>query len=171
MIELSNERIEQMLEEETKKTEDQVTILRAIYTRYMNLYERYFAEPEALNDDKIFEFKKYHEETKSLIKYYYMDIPQDVCAAINEFEEKAGDKLLGREWKKTLYDAYTEFREKCKVRDRSEEYYKEAFKKEALKAFYDAMDYVFRSGFGTGSQTAKDMFDGISGLLFGKKDK
>ena len=171
MIELSNERIEQMLEEETKKTEDQVTILRAIYTRYLNLYERYFAELDALNDDKIFEFKKYHEETKSLIKYYYMDIPQDVCAAINEFEENAGDKLLGREWKKTLYDAYTEFREKCKVRDRSEEYYKEEFKKEALKAFYNAMDYVFRDGFGTGSQTAKDVFDGITGLLFGKKEK
>ena len=170
MVELSNERIKQMLEEETKKTEDLTTILRAIYTRYMNLYERYFAEPEALNDDKIAEYKKYHEETKSLIKYYYMDIPQDVCAAINEFEEKAGDKLLGREWKKTLYDAYTEFREKYKVKDRSEEYYQEAFKKEALKAFYDAMDSVFRDGFGTGSQTAKDMFDGISGLLFGKKD-
>ena len=171
MVELSNERIKQMLEEETKKTEDLTTILRAIYTRYMNLYERYFAEPEALNDDKIAEYKKYHEETKSLIKYYYMDIPQDVCAAINEFEEKAGDKLLGREWKKTLYDANTEFREKYKVKDRSDEYYQEAFKKEALKAFYDAMDSVFRDGFGTGSQTAKDMFDGISGLLFGKKEK
>ena len=171
MVELSNERIKQMLEKETKETEDLTTILRAIYTRYMNLYERYFSDLDALNDDKIQEFKKYHEETKSLIKYYYMDIPQDVCAAINEFEEKAGDKLLGREWKKTLYDAYTEFREKYKVKDRSDEYYQEAFKKEALKAFYDAMDSVFRDGFGTGSQTAKDMFDGISGLLFGKKDK
>ena len=171
MVKLSNERIKEMLEEETKETEDLTTILRAIYTRYMNLYERYFAEPEALNDDKIAEYKKYHEETKSLIKYYYMDIPQDVCAAINEFEEKAGDKLLGREWKKTLYDAYTEFREKCKVRDRSEEYYQEAFKKEALKAFYDAMDYVFRSGFGTGSQTVQEAIGGITGLLFGKKDK
>ena len=171
MIELSNERIEQMLEEETKKTEDQTPILRAVYTRYMNLYERYFAEPEALNDDKIAEYKKYHEETKSLIKYYYMDIPQDVCAAINEFEEKAGDKLLGREWKKTLYDAYTEFREKYKVKDRSDEYYQEAFKKEALKAFYDAMDSVFRSGFGTGSETVQEVIGGITGLLFGKKDK
>ena len=171
MVELSNERIKQMLEEETKETEDLTTILRAIYTRYMNLYERYFSDLDALNDDKIAEYKKYHEETKSLIKYYYMDIPQDVCAAINEFEEKAGDKLLGREWKKTLYDAYTEFREKCKVKDQSDEYYQEAFKKEALKAFYDTMDSVFRDGFGTGSQTAKDMFDGISGMLFGKKDK
>ena len=70
MVELSNERIKQMLEEETKETEDLTTILRAIYTRYMNLYERYFADLEALNDDKIQEFKKYHEETRSLIKYY-----------------------------------------------------------------------------------------------------
>lgn len=171
MVELSNERIEQMLEEETKKTEDLTTILRGIYTRYMNLYERYFAEPEALNDDKIAEFKKYHEETKSLIKYYYMDIPQDVCSGINEFEEKVSDRLLGREWKKTLYDAYTEFREKCRVSDRSEEYYKAEFAKEALKSFYEAMDYVFRDGFGTGSQTASNMLEGITGLLFGKKDK
>lgn len=171
MVELSNERIKQMLEEETKETEDLTTILRAIYTRYMNLYERYFSDLEALNDDKIAEYKKYHEETKSLIKYYYMDIPQDVCAGINEFEEKAGDKLLGREWKKTLYDAYTEFRDKYKVRDRSEDYYKAEFTKEALKAFYDAMDSVFRSGFGTGSETVQEVIGGITGLLFGKKDK
>ena len=171
MIELNNERLEQILHDETAKTEDLTTILRGIYTRYMILYERYFAGFDALNDDKIAEYKKYHEETKSLIKYYYMDIPQDVCAGINEFEEKAGDRLLGREWKKALYDAYTEFREKCKVRDRSEEYYKAEFAKEALKAFYDAMDYVFRSGFGTGSQTVQEVIGGISGLLFGKKDK
>ena len=40
MIELSNERIEQMLKDETAKTADQTTILRGIYARYMNLYER-----------------------------------------------------------------------------------------------------------------------------------
>ena len=171
MVELSNERIGQILHEETTKKEESETILRGIYTRYMRLFEKYLADIDALNDEKIAEFKKYHEETRSLIKYYYMDIPQDVCAGINEFEEKAGDKLLGREWKKALYDAYTEFREKCKVRDRSEEYYQEAFKKEALKAFYDAMDYVFRSGFGTGSQTVQEVIGGITGLLFGKKDK
>ena len=31
---------------------------------------------DALNEDKIAELKKYHEETESLIKYYYMDIPR-----------------------------------------------------------------------------------------------
>lgn len=44
MIELSHERIEQILHEETVKKEDLDTILRGIYFRYMRLYERYFAD-------------------------------------------------------------------------------------------------------------------------------
>ena len=171
MVELSNERIEQILHDETKKTEDLTTILRGIYTRYMNLYEYYFADFGALNNDRITEFSKSHEETKSLIKYYYMDIPQDICTAIKEFEEKVSDKLLGREWKKNLYDAYDEFKEKSKVRNMSEDYYKAEFTKLALKEFYEAMEYIFRDGFGTNSQTAKEILGGISGLLFGKKEK
>ena len=55
MVELSNERIEQILHEETKKTEALPTILRGIYTRYMRLYERYFADVDALNDGRIAE--------------------------------------------------------------------------------------------------------------------
>ena len=43
------------------------------------------------------------------------------------------------------------------------------FSKQALSYFYDAMDYVFRDGFGTGSQTAKKVLNGITGLLFGKE--
>ena len=171
MVELSNERIKQMLEEETKETEDLTTILRAVYTRYMNLYERYFSDLEALNDDKIAEFKKYHEETRSLIKYYYMDIPQDICTGINEFEEKVSDRLLGQDWRKNLYDLYDEFKEKNRVRDKGEDYYLAEFSRQALKAFYEAMGDFFREGFGTSSQTAKDIVGGISGLLFGKKDK
>ena len=171
MIELNNERMQQILHDETAKTEDLTTILRGIYTRYMNLYERYFADFDALNDDKVAEFGKYHEETRSLIKYYYLDIPQDICSGIKEFEEKVSDKLLGREWKKNLYDVYDEFREKCKVRNRSDEYYQTEFAKQALKEFYEAMEYIFRDGFGPDSQTAKDIFGGISGLLFGKKEK
>jgi hypothetical protein len=171
MVELSNERIEQMLKDETKKTENLLTILRGIYTRYMNLYERYFADLGELNDDRIAEFGKYHEETQSLIRYYYMDIPQDVCTGIREFEEKVSDRLLGREWKKNLYDTFDEFREKSKVRDRCEDYYKEEFSKQALKAFYEAMENIFRDGFGTASQTVKEALSGISGLLFGKKEK
>ena len=44
---------------------------------------------------------------------------------------------------------------------------KAAFIKHALEDFYDAMDYVFRDGFGTGSQSAKNVFTEIKGLLFG----
>ena len=51
------------------------TLLRSIYTRYMRLFEGYFADIDALNDTKIAQFRKYHEETCSLVRYYYMDIP------------------------------------------------------------------------------------------------
>ena len=170
MVELDNERMKQILHDETAETEDLVTILRGIYTRYMNLYERYFADIEALNDDRIAEFAKYHEETKSLIKYYYMDIPQDICAGISEFEEKVSGRLLRREWKMNLFDVYDEFREKNRVRNKSEDYYKAEFAKLALKEFYKAMENIFRDGFGTYSQTVKDVLGGITGLLVGKKD-
>lgn len=171
MVELSNERIEQMLHDETKKTEDVKTILRAIYARYSHLYEHYIADMENLNDDKVAEFAKEHEETKSLIKYYYMDIPQDICGAIKDFEEKVSDKLLGREWKKNVYDLYDEYKSKFWIHDKSEDYYKAEFKKLALQEFYKAMENIFRDGFGTGSQTVKDVLSGISGLLFGSKEK
>jgi len=171
MVELSNERIEQILHEETKKTEDLTTILRGIYSRYMNLYEHYFEDIDALNDDKIAEFKKQHEETKSLIKYYYMDIPQDICSEISEFEKKVSDKLLGRDWKMHLYDIYDEYKAKNTAWNKGEEYYKAEFPKAAMEAFYEAMEDIFRGGFGTGSENAKGIVEGISGLLFGKKEK
>ena len=82
MIELSTERIEQILNEETVKKAETTAILRSIYTRYMLLYERYFTDIDALNDDKIAQFKNYHEETISLFKYYYLDIPQDTCLGL-----------------------------------------------------------------------------------------
>ena len=53
MVELSNERIGKILHEETVKTEELATILRSIYTRYMRLYEKYFADIDALNDEKV----------------------------------------------------------------------------------------------------------------------
>lgn len=171
MIELSNERIEEILHTETKKTEALPLILRSIYTRYMNLFENYIANLDSLDNDKIDEFRKYHEETQSLIKYYYMDIPQDVCTDLEKFEEETGSALLGHEWKKVLYDAYDEFKERSNEWDMSEGYYKAAFKKQALKEFYGKMSEIFRSGFGTESQTAKDFVGGIHGLLFGKKEK
>ena len=169
MVELSNERIEQILHEETKKTEALPTILRSIYTRYMNLCERYFADIDALNDDMIAAFRKQHEETRSLIKYYYMDIPQDICLRINEFEEKVSDKLLGPDWKKHLDEIQDEYKAGYKARNKGKEDDKAGFSKAAINAFYESMESIFREGFGTNSETAKNFYDGIAGLLFGKK--
>ena len=169
MIELSNERIEQILHKETVKKEELGTILRGIYSRYMHLYEAYFADIDALNDDKIAELRKYHEETESLVKYYYMDIPLDVCMGIREFEEQYSDNLLGPEWHKYLFDNYEDFRKNSKGKYKNKEELKAGFAKQTLTSFYDAMGYVFRAGFGTGSQTADSVISGVTGLLFGKK--
>jgi hypothetical protein len=169
MVELNNERIDQILHEEAKKTEPLPQLLRAIYTRYMNLFEDYIANIYDLTDDKIDAYKKQHEETRSLIKYDYMDIPQDVCSAIGEFEKNSCENLLGRDWKKNLHDAYEEFKYKCMDSDMSEDYYRAEFKKAALDEFYKSMEEIFRSGFGTESESEKATYAGISGLLFGGK--
>ena len=70
MVELSRERIEQMLQEETAKKEELANILRGIYTRYMRLYEKYLADIDALNDDEIGKLRAFHKETRSLFRYY-----------------------------------------------------------------------------------------------------
>jgi len=167
MIELSNERVDQILHKETNKTEEPVTILRGIYTRYMRLYERYFADIDALNDDKIAELNKFHEETKSLIKYYYMDIPLDICAALIEFDNRYSAKLLGSDWRRFLFDGFNEF--KSDNADKSEECVKADFEDKILTAFYETMDYIFRDGFGTGSESAKEIKDGLASLFFGEE--
>ena len=169
MVELSKVRIGQILHKETTKKEDLETILRSLYTRNMRLNEKYFADIDALNDDEIAELRKYHEETMSLVKYYYMDIPLDICAGIKEFENTYSANLLGPEWHEYLFDSYENFRENSRSKNKGEEYLKAEFAKQALAAFYEAMDYVFREGFGTGSQTAKSVVSGITGLLFGKE--
>lgn len=171
MIKLSNERIEQILHEETVKKEKSATILRGIYNRYMRLYEDYFADIDALNDDKIAEFRNYHEETRSLIKYYYMDIPQDTCTGIKEFEKEYSANLLGSEWHEYLFRAYEDFKKESKARNKNEEYYKAEFTRRVLEYFYEAMDYVFREGFGTGSKTTDNIISGLAGLFFGKQVK
>ena len=169
MIELSEKRIEQILHEETVKTEELTTILRGIYTRYMRLYEKYFADIDTLNDDKISELRKYSEETESLIKYYYMDIPQDICVAIKEFDKKSSH-LLGLEWRECLFRAYNDFKEEYEDEDKNEKCVKAEFTKQALAAFYDEMDGVFREGFGTVSHNTETVISGIAGLLFGKQE-
>lgn len=167
MIQLSNERAEQIIQEETKKTQPLPQLLRAIYTRYMNLYEDYIANMFDLTSEKVAEYKKQNDETICLVRYYFMDIPQDVCEGIFDFEEKVGDKLLGPEWKTNLYDAYEEFKDKSDEWDMTEDYYKGAFKKYALKEFYEVMENIFRDGFSTHSERAKNIFSGIKSLIFG----
>ena len=169
MVELSNERVEAILKDETQKTAELATILRAIYARYMKLYEKYFADIEALNDDKIAELNQYHEETQSLVKYYYMDIPQDVCTDLKEFDDEYSADLLGPDWQRYLLNVYREFRSKNS--DRHERWVKAEFKKKALEGFYDTMGSIFRQGFGTESKKASNFVEGIGSLLFGKKGK
>ncbi len=168
MIELSKERIAQILHDETFKTEDLKTILRAIYNRYMHLYEDYFADIDALNDEKVAELRKYHEETKSLIKYYYMDIPLDVCLGIYDFEGKYSTKLLGTEWHDFLFGSYKEFTDKIENWGKSEDALKAEYKELIMDGFYDAMGDVFRDGFGTGGATAEKVMNGLKDLMSGK---
>jgi len=169
MIELSHERIAQILHEETVKKEATDTILRAVYTRYMRLYERYFADIDALNEERIAGMREEHQETESLVRYYYMDLPQDVCKCLAAFDSEYTAKLLGPEWHAYLSGIFKSFRDKYKGKDKSKAALKAAFAKQTLEAFYDAMDYVFRDGFGTGSKTVSDAVSGITSLLFGKQ--
>lgn len=110
-----------------------------------------------------------HEETKSLLRYYYMDIPQDICTQIEAFEDEYSDKLLGHEWHKYLSDSYESFKENHKDKNKDDKELKSEFSKQALKCFYAEMDSAFREGFGTESQTTKNLLSGIAGLLFGKE--
>ena len=164
MIELSQERVDTILNEETLRTEELATILRAVYTRYMRVFEKYFADTDALNDEVIAELNQYQEETRSLVKYYYMDIPQEVCDGLRKFDDKYGDKLLGPDWKKTLSDTYKYFR--GKNWSKSEEWVKAEFRKQAMDGFYKAMSSVFRQGFGSDSKVVERVVDGIKGLFF-----
>lgn len=166
MKELSKERIEKILQEETPKDEDVSTILRSIYNRYMRLYEDYFSDIDRLNDEKIAEFQKYNEETCSIVKYYYMDIPQDVCAKIKEFEKQYSSHLLGPDWHDYLYDYLDVYKKKNKI---SDEEIKEKYKKYLIDSFYEVMEFVFRDGFGTNSETTKKVLTGFAGFLFGKE--
>ena len=167
MVKLDNERVEQILEKETLKTIPLPMLLRCIYNRYLDLYEDYIAEADKLTDEKIDAFKRRNEETQSLIKYYYMDIPEDICYDLNKFEEKIADELLGREWKRVFYDAFDEFKENHDDWNKSDDWYMAEFKKATRKELYKTLDDIFRDGFGTNSETGKNIFSGISNLLFG----
>ena len=167
MFELSTKRVEQILHEETPKTEALATILRGVYSRYMRLYEKYFADIDALDDDIIEDYKKYHEETKCLVKYYYLDIPYDICTALDEFDKNYSSKLLGSDWRKVLFDSFTKFKAKYWGMNKTEEFLKEEFEKQILSAFYYSMDYVFREGFDTGSKTGEAVVGELAKFITG----
>lgn len=171
MIELSNKRMEQILHEETQKTEDPATILRGIYTRYMRMYEEYFADIDALNDAKIAELQKYNEETRSLVKYYYMDIPQEICSELTIFDKEYNAKLLGADWHKRLFDVYHDFKAKNGGENKSEKCLKAEFSEYCLTDFYEVMDSIFRFGFGTGNKTVEKIVSAFAGSLFGGDKK
>lgn len=167
MVELTNERIDQILHQETPKKEELSTILRSIYVRYMRMYEKYFDDIDALNDEKVAEMRNYNEETISLLKHYYMDIPHDIFMEIEEFEKQYTSNFLGTEWHKFLDDFYEKFKKENKDEYRGEERLKAEFKKHTLDDFYELMGDIFREGFGTVSKTTEDAVNGISELLFG----
>ena len=134
MIELKADRIDQILHAETGKKEELNTILRGLYTRYMTLYEKYFADIEALNDEEIASLKSYHEETRSLLRYYFLDVPQDICRCLIHFDEEYTDKLLGSEWHKYLFDNYKEFKEDYTGKNKSKQNLKAEFAKQTEEA-------------------------------------
>ena len=165
MAELKKERIEQILINETPRNEELKTILRGLYTRYRHVYETYYTDIDKLNDQTIAELKKYQEETRSLLMSYYMDVPIDICHELLEFDEMDMDKLLGPDWHKHLYDSYDDFAIEHENENKSEAYLKEKFAEEKLTDFYEEMDSIFRSGFGTGSKVLESLIDGIKNLF------
>ena len=116
----------------------------------------------------IAELKKYHEETRSLCKYYYMDIPLDICTGLTEYDNEYSDKLLGDGWHKYLFDSYDDFRDENGDGNKSEARLKAEFADQKLTGFYEVMDYVLRDAFNTNSKSAEDVASGITSLLFGE---
>lgn len=165
MIELSKERIDQIVYDETPKTDVLPTILRSIYNRYMHLYENYFADLDSLNDNKIAELRKYHKETKELIKYFYLDIPMDDIIGLDNFDKDYTDKLLGDGWHDYILENYGDFRDLYVNKDKTEKEIKAYFADKALECFYDDMDSIFRDDFGTGSKTTEAIFEGLKSLF------
>jgi hypothetical protein len=168
MVGLSNEKVDQILHAETPKTEPLALILRGIYTRYMRLFEQYYADIDTLNDNKVAELRKYHEDTKSLVKHYYMDIPHDICMEIDEFDKKCTKKLLGYNWHEYLFDDYEEFREDRDSEDERERNLKAEYSKEKLEEFYEEIGSVLRDGFGSGSKAREKVVNELQGMFFGQ---
>ena len=169
MVELNNERVKEILHKETPETEELTTILRGVYVRYMRLYENYFTDIDALDDDKIAELKAYSEETRSLIQHYYMDIPFDICTGLFEFDEEYIAKLLGSDRHQYLLDGFSYYKSVCKDKNKSEEDFKAEYIKQVLTSFYKTMDSIFRESFGTKSESFEQTANWLKNLLFGEQ--
>ena len=171
MVEISKERVEKILHDETPKDETLKTILRGIYLRYARLYEEYFADIEALNGQKIAKLRQDHEEVRGLIKSYFLDIPYNVCLEIKEFDEEYTDKLLGTDWHRYLFDNYAKFKANSDIKNKNKELLKAEFSKQAMSGFYRIMENIFRESFGTHDKTAEKTREWLVGLLFGEKEE
>ena len=100
-------------------------------------------------------------------KYTRSRLPVEMVY-LEEFEDKCTENLLGPSWHQHVADGYLDFCERYENRNKGEKALKAEFKKQALRAFYDAMGYIFRDGFGTDSQTARNVLSGITDLFLGK---
>ena len=167
MVELSPERIEEILHKETVKEEDPKTVMRAVYNRYRCVFEQYIDQIFEMNQSKIDEFNKYHQETNSLIKYYFVDIPMDTCAALAKFEHDVMDYMLGPDWQRVILNGFEEFKRKNKNKYRlaNEETWRKKFKEELLSMFYVSMESAFRVSFESGSKAAEGLMDGLSAIF------
>ena len=168
MIELSYDQVDQIMHKDTPRSEDLPLILRSIYLRYLHLFETYFADIDALDDDKIIELKKYHEETRSLIKIFYLDIPMDVFYALGSVDEDDVSKMLSTELKQYVFDSFRNFMLENRDESKSKERFKLEFAQKNLTDFYSSMDTVFRGAFGTTSKTTENAVGWIGKLLFGE---
>ena len=97
---------------------------------------------------------------------YYLDIPQEVCEDLEEFDSEYNESLLGADWHEYLFDRYEEFKENSESEDKSEEDLKAEFSKQTLLDFYVSMDYIFSESMGTNDKTSKKVVNGVAGLLF-----
>jgi hypothetical protein len=64
-----------------------------------------------------------------------MDIPEDICIELVEFDKKYNAKLLGSDWHKCLFNGYKDFKAENRGRNKSEECLKAEFKEQNLTAF------------------------------------
>ena len=96
-----------------------------------------------------------------------MDIPEETGTYLQVFDKEYTVKLLGPDWKKYVSESFQEFISEHKKEAKNEDHLKEMYREEILGAFYDAMNHVFRDGFGTANKTLEKVSKGLLSILFG----